>query len=282
MPLSFAVLALVGAMEVTKTDAPTKPWEASVGLSHHMKAVVDADPVNEQSMAGFVSGCYRVWSTLCLGARVGFQQFFVAHENESGFFLGDTEVSASYRAKLPRIPMGSLTAFTSLGLRAPTSRRSLNNSMQLHIRQSGGVAWRIGHGLTWTVHESWNQYVHAYAEQAGMYGGMNTQAGLGLGTRVSYEPPLPWNLPVRVTGGVHGSWIRKYDSRDTHDAASSDAAFWSPSWGWSFSASVSPVPWMSGMVTVQHAQPLWDGGVLSSHFAHRDVTELVFGVTGRL
>ena len=237
--------------------------------------ITDEDPLNDMSILySLLVSAKLPLKGLTVQALTGLSERFVAQPDESGFRLQDTALSSSYSHSV-QLPKGKLGFAHRLRLWVPTSRTSLNQSLNLAPDLRTAVRYTPIDSLSVGLNISGQYRWYTYAEQAGQFGGMNTQWVAGTSVVLGYRMLKSKRFGVlssNLSGGTQ--WRRSYASRSTFDSEQSDAANWYQSYGWSAGLGYAPVQWASLGVTIEHGGPLRRNGIINPFFFNRDETQL--------
>jgi hypothetical protein len=287
--LTAALLAQLPE-QLVSAGAPeeARPYKIGANVEYRGLAVWDETRRNDQAFNYRLKGRYYLPKDLLpvpLDVRLGLglNQRFVAEGEESGFRLHDTSFFLHTSHDLDLLQLGLPRPIEwqhFLGVYAPTSRTSYNNSLIVApmARTQGRyeVLPQIYVGLDASFQYLWYQY----AEAAGIDGGMNSQLVFGGGPVVEASLPLPQPLfgELVVSGDVWTEYDKHYGSRESYETDVSSQAAWFQSYGWDVSVGWSPTAWLFAAVGVEQNSRVLRDGIINPQFAHRDETEFTLVV----
>jgi hypothetical protein len=263
-----------------ETQAPrVESVHVSVGIQLNMLAVSDDDPANDRVLLYALNASVDLpIKGLVVSLSGGFAERFVVEDGDSPLRLNDSAMGVSYsHAHLSKEKLSFSHGLTAW---LPTSRPSLQRELRVAPNLSSSVAYRIVGPLS-ISHQIQGQYRwYRYAEVPNGLA-MNTQwiigERVGLILRALDSPTFG---KLAISTGVGLRWSRKYASLDPHTTDSADQALWSQSYSWRFGLQYRPIKWVGLSTNVEHGSPLRRNGIINPFFAHRDMTEINFGVTG--
>jgi hypothetical protein len=242
-----------------------------------MLAVGDEDPENDRTLV------YALEASVGLpidGLRIrmsgGFSERFVAESGDSPFRMSDSMIGTTFTHALLSKDRLKLTHGLSAWL--PTSRTSLNRELRVAPTLSTRLSYRI-FGTLSAIYQARHQYRwYRYAEVPNGFA-MNTQWVLGHRIGLSLVPLDDAQVgQVRVSANAGLRWSRRYESRDQHRSDTADAALWAHGINWSASVTYLPLPWLALSSGFAHGSPLRRNGIVNPFLAHRDMTEVNFGL----
>lgn len=260
-------------------DLPEERVTVSASAAFRMLAVTDPDPANDRSMLYGLNARVGLPVTgLSTGVMTSLTTRFVAEEGDSAVRLGDSALNVGYRHQhLDK----ALTVAHRVDAWLPTSRSSLRRELRVAPTVRSAVRYLVIGPLSvgYTVQGQYRWY--RYAEVPNRLA-MNTQWLLGnsLNAGVSLlDSPTFGKLNLSVSSGLR--WMRKYASLDQHESSTADAALWNQMFTWSAAVGYAPIKWISLNITADHGTSFRRNGIINPFIAHRDATELSFGITAR-
>ena len=284
------LLALVpgagnAAEGVRKADTPaveTRVLTGYLGVRYQQLVITDDDIQNDIALLYDVGVTARLGRTgLSLALLSGLTERLVAAQGESGIRIQDSALSMDY-AHVVRV--GGQTLILAHGLRTwfPSSRFSFNQGLIMAPTLSSSVRYEPAARLAISVKTGTQYRWYRYAEQAGRFGGMNTQwvatGDLGLAYTILKNRRAGHLL---LSSGIGSQWRKAYDSRSTYESVSSDAANESQRYTWSAGIRYQPMSWLTLKSRIQHGSPLRRNGIISPRLFSREETLLAFGLSAR-
>lgn len=264
---------------VAAQSVPIERVTVSASATFRMLAVSDPDPANDRSMLyGLSARVGLPLDGLTTSVMTSLTTRFVAEEGDSAVRLGDSAMNVGYRHQhLAK----SLTVAHRIGAWLPTSRSSLQRELRVAPTVRSSVNYAVigplSVGYTLQGQYRWYRYAEVPNRLA-----MNTQwvIGNGLNAGVSIlDSPTFGKLDFSLSSGVR--WMRKYPSLDQHESETADAALWNQMFTWAASLSYAPIKWVAVNIGADHGTSFRRNGIINPFIAHRDATELTFGVTAR-
>ncbi len=266
-------------LATSKSTAEDQRFYANASAQFTSLLVADEDPANDRALVYALSvGVTFPIEGLSAGIQGGFSEAFVAEQGDSAFRLSDTALSLRYSH---RHLDDRLAINHTLDTWLPTSRSSLARELRVAPTLKSGVSYRVW-GPIKVRYGALGQYRwYRYAEVPNNLA-MNTQWVIGQSLGVSAAVLESDRLGrIDVFGGSGAKWARTYNSRDTHDAPSSDGQQWSQFLSWNVGVNYAPLPWLGVGTGIDHGTPLRRNGIINPRFANRDLTEVYVRVSAR-
>lgn len=266
-------------------------FSVSAALEYRSLVVVDPDPANDRHVVLAIKAEARPFEATTAFVRAGLLRRFWAEVGESGFFLQDLALGATYShaLRLDRLRIPRELSLHYLGqVYLPTSRASLTQSLYAAPDLRGTASVEVLPRLTAGLSAHFQYRFHKYAERAGLFGGMNTQYLLGGQLFAGYQV---WSSErfgdVELEASGSTTYLRKYASREAYLSEASDAAPLFQQYGWGVSATyrapsrwVAPLEGLTFSLGIDHGGSVLRDGIVNTFLFHRDETELVAALSG--
>lgn len=262
-------------------DAPVgkRPWFLSGTVALRGLVVGDEDPENDTSLTYVFQAGHKLGKGMTVFGQLRLTQRFVAEEGDSAFRFGNIQAGVNYihRVDLKRL-LGvdrQIAFFHRASALLPTSRASQNQDLILAPRLiSRGRVKVLGDlyfGFTGLLEYRW----HEFAEQAGLQGGMNTQAVMAAQGAFEYNVMQHKKWGVLVLGvDAYGGVNFEYANRDGDRANL-------PFFGWDLYAQYVPFPSLAVGLSLEQGEPVFQSGAWRVQFFDRETTQFSLAVTGR-
>jgi hypothetical protein len=208
----------VEARDLSVQRPIAKPWQVLGEVQYRALVVRDEDPANDQRMLYRLGYSYALRPELILAARGGVSQRFVSEEDESGFRLDDTALSASYQHEVDLARLGwdrSLGLVHRLRVYLPTSRRSQQDDLYFAAEWMTRARVRVTDQLFTGLRGVLQYHAHGYAEQSGPGGEALPRVVVEALAFLEYSPLVSPSLGTLTVGAdVYSDQTIDYPSRD--------------------------------------------------------------------
>ena len=269
-----------------------RSFKLFAGSELRTPVVVDRDPANDIGMDWSVGGSAEIVPGLSGSVFLPWSQRFTAEEGDSPLRLRDMRLGLTWFMPfgIDKGPVGNLYTRQSLAVFLPVSRESRARDMRFALQASTRESVQLFSNLTFGGSFSARYFNHAFAQQAGLHGGMNTLWVNSLGWFLDYSFEVPLMPGYFSVGGTRDfSWQRKYNSQETFESASSSEGFWKQSFGAMAYLDYTPAPFVTVSMGYDHGVGFLKNGIplfesldtLWSRSFDRDRNHLFLNVTGR-
>jgi len=228
-------------------------------------AVRDEDPENDLVWDWTVGATGEILPGLSGFGFVPVSQRFSVEAGESPFLLQDIRTGMMYFKSFPVADTAVDQLYTRqvLTLYLPTSRQSQAQDLRFAVQLSSSESLQILKDFTFGASVLGRYCNHAFAEQAGLEGGMNTQFLTRAGGFVDYTLELRNWVPgyFSIGAGLDSTWFGKYASASEFDAASSSTRFWKQAYGWRTYLDYTPRPEFTVSMGYEHGGSVLKNGI---------------------
>ncbi|MBI4807208.1 MAG: hypothetical protein HY795_18495 [Desulfovibrio sp.] len=262
------------AREVQDAARASKPF-LSASAEFRMLAITDETARGDRSLGYGLTAGYPVISGGVAALRLGLRERFVAEVGDSAFRFDDVRATFSYThsVELPSFSRElSLTHYARLWL--PTSRPSQANDLIVGTALESKAIIEAFENFSVGFDGLAIYRFFEYATKKGTEQFPNNRLALqalGFAEYTMFEVG-----DLSVSGGLdaYTIWYLGY--------AVGGHAAWTQDFGWDLYLSTSYGPHLTFDVSLEHGGSVLRDGIRNPIFLHRDQTELVFALSGRL
>ena len=153
-----------------------RSFKLFAGSELRTPAVIDKDPANDIRMDWSVGASAELVSGLSGSVFLPWTQRFTAEEGDSPLRLQDMRLGLTWFKPfgINKGPVGNIYTRQSFALFLPISRESRARDMRFALQASTRESVQLFSNLTFGGSFTARYHNHAFAQQAGLHGGMNT------------------------------------------------------------------------------------------------------------
>ena len=256
-------------------------------------AVVDYDPANDLQWNWTFGATAELLPGLSGFGFVPVTQRFSVEEGESPFLLQDIRLGMTYFKSFSMEDPAVDQVYTrqSLTVYTPTSRASAAQDLRFAVQLSSRESLQILEDFTLGGTFLGRYCNHAFAEQAGLSGGMNTKYLARAGGFMDYTLEAGEWLPgyFSLGAGVDSTWYGKYESASDFESAASSTRYWKQSYGWHTYLDYTPWQELTVSLGYEHGGSVLKNGIpfygnmgtFLGRIVDRDRTEFFMNLTAR-